>query len=167
MLTLGTGVGGGILIDGKLYQGVAQMAGHLGHVTLNADEPKTDVTHMPGSLEDAIGNLTVSERSSGKFGDTMALVNAYASGDPFAEQIWLKSIRQLSVSIASFINVLSPQAVIIGGGISKAGDFLLKPLQNFMTLYEWQPGGKKTPIRLAQFSDLAGALGAAGFAASK
>jgi glucokinase len=167
LLTLGTGVGGGILIDGKLYQGVAQKAGHLGHATVNADDLLKDVTNMPGSLEDAFGNLTLHDRSNGKFSNTLDLVNAYKRDDPFAREIWLTSVRRLAVSIASFINILSPEVVILGGGISKAGDSLLEPLRTFMKEYEWCPGQPPTPIVFAQFSDLAGAMGAAAFAYSK
>src|SRR5690606_14672727 len=70
MLTLGTGVGGGILIDGKLYQGNGQMAGHLGHMTLDVDREDAGITGMPGTLEDAIGNATVFKRSFGRFAST-------------------------------------------------------------------------------------------------
>lgn len=167
LLTLGTGVGGGILINGQLYQGLSQMAGHLGHITIDADNPNIDVTNMPGSIEDAIGNLSITQRSMGKFKTTFELVEAYQRGESFASWLWLSSVRKLAISIASTINVLSPEAVIIGGGISLAGDDLIKPLQDFLDLYEWRPGGKKTPAKLAQFSDLAGAIGAAGFALSK
>ncbi len=57
--------------------------------------------------------------------------------------------------------------MIIGGGIAQAKDALMDPLQTFLDLYEWRPGGKKTKLKLAHFSDLAGAIGAAGFALSK
>lgn len=167
MLTLGTGVGGGILIDGKLYQGKGQLAGHVGHITVQADDYHQDVTNMPGSLEDAFGNLTIQQRSKGKYQTTFELVEAYERGDTFAVWLWLSSVRKLSIGIASLINVLSPEAVIIGGGISKAGDSLLKPLRDFMNEYEWQPGGKRTEIEIAHHSDLAGAIGAAAFAISK
>jgi glucokinase len=167
LLTLGTGVGGGILIDGKLYQGLSQMAGHLGHATVESGSHTLDVTNMPGSIEDAIGNLTIEQRSHGKFKTTFQLIEAYKSGNSFATWLWLSSVRKLAVSIASAINILSPEAVIIGGGIAQANDALMKPLQEFLELYEWRPGGKKTALKLAQFSDLAGAIGAAGFALSK
>jgi glucokinase len=167
LLTLGTGVGGGILVNGQLYQGLSQMAGHLGHTTVDADSPDIDVTNMPGSIEDAIGNLSISKRSLGKFNTTFELVEAYKKGESFASWLWLSSVRKLAINIASAINMLSPEAVIIGGGISLAGDDLIKPLQDFLDLYEWRPGNKKTPVKLAQFSDLAGAIGAAGFAISK
>lgn len=167
LLTLGTGVGGGILIHGQLYQGLSQMAGHFGHTGIEADSYLHDVTQMPGSIENAIGNVTIQERSLGKFKSTFELVDAYRKGDTFATWLWLSSVRKLAISIASAINVISPEGVIIGGGISKSGDALMKPLQHFLDLYEWRPGGKKTLLKLAHYSDMAGAIGAAGFALSK
>jgi glucokinase len=167
LLTLGTGVGGGILIDGKLYQGLSQMAGHLGHSTIESNSYHLDVTNMPGSIEDAIGNLTIEQRSHGKFKTTFQLIEAYMQGDVFATWLWLSSVRKLAISIASAINILSPEVVIIGGGIAQAKDALMNPLKTFLDFYEWRPGGKKTDLKLAQFSDLAGAIGAAGFALSK
>jgi glucokinase len=167
LLTLGTGVGGGILIDGHLYQGLNQMAGHLGHTTVQSATHLADVTNMPGSLEDAIGNLTIQQRSLGRFQTTWDLVAAYQKGDVFATWLWLDAVRKLAIAIASFINILSPEVVIMGGGISRAGTELLLPLQEFLNLYEWQPGGKKTSLALAHFSDASGAIGAAAFALSK
>ena len=76
MLTLGTGVGGGILIDGKLYQGNFQKAGHMGHTSVDAESDR-DITGMPGSLEDAIGNATIEKRSLGRFTSTYELLEAY------------------------------------------------------------------------------------------
>src|SRR5690606_31832880 len=65
MLTLGTGVGGAILIDGKPYLGAFNKAGHIGHMVIN-DQGDTGVTGTPGSLEDAIGNATLTKRSKGR-----------------------------------------------------------------------------------------------------
>ena len=143
LLTLGSGVGGGILINGQLYQGVFQMAGHFGHTTINSHTHSRDVTNMPGSIEDAIGNITIRERSYGKFQTTFDLIAAYRRNEVFASWLWLDCVRKLAVSIASFINILSPEVVIIGGGIGQAGDALMIPLENFLELYEWRPGGKK------------------------
>ncbi len=166
-LTLGSGVGGGILIDGQLYQGMSQMAGHFGHTTVDSSTHSRDVTNMPGSIEEAIGNISVAARSYGKYESTFKLLEAYKRGDHFATWLWLDSVRKLAVSIASSINIISPEAVIIGGGIAQAGDSLLKPLEEFLALYEWRPGGKKTPLMRAQFSDMAGAIGAAASALFK
>jgi glucokinase len=163
LISLGTGVGGSILVNGQLYQGVSQMAGHIGHMSVNCDSSDRDVTNMPGSIEDAIGNVTVSIRSNGKYHSTEDLVNDYRKGDAFASWVWLTSVRKLAVCIASSINILSPEAVILSGGITQADEALLKPLNDFLALYEWRPGGKQTMIRFAQFSDRAGAIGAAAF----
>jgi len=166
LLTLGTGVGGAILIDGKPYQGNFQKAGHIGHIVIDhEDEP--DVTGMPGALESAVGNVTIEKRSLGKFKDTHTLLEAYRSGDHFAKWVWLTSVRKLSIGIASVINILSPECVILGGGITEAGKDLFEPLENFLSIYEWRPGGNRTTIMKAQFGDMAGAIGAAGFAMAK
>jgi len=167
MITLGSGVGGGILIGGKLHQGRNQMAGHIGHTTVNADTHHCDVTMMPGSIEEAIGNITIGQRSHGKYDTTFALIEAYRRGELFATWLWLDSVRKLAVSIASTINVVAPDAVIVGGGIAQAGEALMKPLDEFLALYEWRPAGTKTPLIAAHFSDMAGAMGAAAFALSQ
>jgi glucokinase len=71
------------------------------------------------------------------------------------------------VAISSLTNILSPQRVILGGGITEAGDDLFNPLESFMSMYEWRAGGNKVEIVKARFGDLSGAIGAAGFALMK
>jgi len=166
MLTLGTGVGGAILIDGKPYQGAFSKAGHIGHMAIN-DGGDPDVTGMPGSLEECIGNCTIEKRSRGKFTSTHALLDAFRVGDNFAKEVWLKSVRHLAIGLASVSNILSPEVIVLGGGITQAGDDLFQPLGEFMDQYEWQPGGNKTTIVKAAYGDMAGAIGAACFAMSK
>ena len=167
MLTLGTGVGGGILINGELYQGNYQMAGHLGHMTLDVDKEDPGITGMPGTLENAIGDATVEKRSFGRFKSTHALVEAYRQGDSFATYTWLNAVRKLALGLCSLSNLLSPDLIILGGGVTKAEDALYKPLADFIDVYEWKNAGKKTPIQQARYSDMAGAVGAAGFALNK
>lgn len=166
MLTLGTGVGGAILIDGKPYQGAFQKAGHIGHMVID-NESEQDVTGMPGSLENAIGNATVHQRSLGKYTDTRELIEAYHKGDHFASWVWLSSVKKLALGIASLTNILSPQCIILGGGITEVGSDLFEPLESFLCLYEWRIGGQKVQIMKAQFGDMAGAIGAACFALMK
>lgn len=161
MLTLGTGVGGGMLVNGQLYQGFFQMAGHLGHMTVDADSNQLGVTGTPGSLEDAIGNATVSRRSYGRYQSTHELLDGYKLGEPLATLVWLTSVRRLAVALASIANSFSPERIVLGGGITQAGDALFGPLQTFMDLFEWRPGGKKTTIGKAHFGEWAGAIGAA------
>lgn len=167
LFSLGTGVGGAILINGKLYQGSFQMAGHLGHTTVDAQAISRDVTNMVGSIEDAVGNVSLEARTYGRYRATDDLVDDYLGGNVLATWWWLSAVQKLATSIASTINVLSPEVVILSGGITQAREALLQPLRSFMDLYEWRPSGKRTDIRLAHFSDLAGAIGAAGFAVSK
>jgi len=163
MLTLGTGVGGAILIDGKPYQGAFNKAGHLGHMVIDSDgEP--DVIGIPGSLEDAIGNCTILKRSQGKYESTHQLLEAYRNGDSFASEIWLTSVKKLAIGLAALTNILSPEMIILGGGITEADNDLFEPLEKFMVNYEWRIGGNKTEIVKAQYGDLAGAVGVACFA---
>jgi glucokinase len=166
MLTLGTGVGGAILIDGKPYQGTSNKAGHLGHMVIN-DEGDADVTGMPGSLEECIGNCSVEKRSKGKFTSTHDLLHAYRNGDAFAKDVWLKSVRRLAIGLASVTNILSPEIIVLGGGIAQAGNDLFEPLKEYMCRYEWSPGGNKVEIVKATYGDVAGAIGAACFAMTK
>lgn len=167
MLTLGTGVGGGLLINGELYQGNFQMAGHLGHMTLDVDRDDPGITGMPGTLENAIGDATILTRSFGRFTSTKALVEAYEKGDVFATYIWLNSVRKLALGLCSLSNLLSPDMIILGGGITKTGKSLYNPLADFMGVYAWKNVGKECPIQHAHYHDLAGAVGAAGFALTK
>ncbi len=68
------------------------------------------------------------------------------------------------MAIASLINVLAPEKVILGGGIAQANELLFEPLNQYLNHYEWRPDGKATPIVKAHFNEYAGALGAASYA---
>lgn len=164
MLTLGTGVGGGAIVDGRLLQGAIGRAGHLGHVSLNPDGP-LDIVNTPGSLEDLVGNHTISVRTGGRFTSTADLVKA-ASHDREAARIWAKTIRALASGVVSFINAFDPEIVVIGGGIALAGSALFDPLTRELNQLEWRPLGSPVPIVPAVLGDAAGAIGAAHFAAS-
>jgi glucokinase len=164
LLTLGTGVGGGAIVDGKLLQGAIGRAGHLGHITLDTDGP-LDIVGTPGSLEDCLGNHTLFERSNGRFSSTAELVRAVEQGDDDARAVWLRSLRGLAVGIASLINAFDPEVVILGGGIAECGETLFGPLRQYLDEFEWRPTGERVPLVAAQLGDLAGAIGAARFAA--
>lgn len=167
LLTLGTGVGGGILINGELYQGLNQMAGHLGHVSINATDDELSILGTPGSIEYAIGNYSIERRSLGRYKSTKDLLEDYQKNDAFATWLWLDAVRKLAVFISSMIVSFSPEMVVISGGITLAKEQLFEPLQSFMNLYEFKPKGINVPIKQAKFEDLSGAMGAAAFAFSK
>lgn len=167
MLTLGTGVGGGIIINGDLFQGHLQRAGHVGHMTLNSAGTPT-MTNMPGSLEYEFGNFSVSERTGGRFKSIRELVKAYENGDAQAVKWWLTSVQKLAAALSSLNNIIAPERIVLGGGImAGAGDSLLAPLKNFMADYEWRPGGYQVEIKQAQLGRFAGAIGAALFVKNK
>ncbi|HXT40572.1 MAG TPA: ROK family protein [Candidatus Angelobacter sp.] len=160
MLTLGTGVGGAAIVDGRLLRGHIGRGGHLGHSSLDPDGPP-DCAGAPGSIEVAIGNCTIQQRSRGRFQSTHDLITAHLNGDADATAIWLKSVKALAAAVCSFINILDPEAVIIGGGIARAGKVLFEPLEKFLDPMEWRPGGHRAKILPAQLGEFAGAFGAA------
>lgn len=160
MLTLGTGVGGAAMVDGRLLRGHIGRAGHLGHSSLDPNGPP-DCTGTPGALEVAIGNCTIEQRSGGRFKATHDLIAAHEAGDRDATKIWLTSVKALAAAICSFVNILDPEAAIIGGGIARAGDTLFKPLREFLDTMEWQPGGHTVKLLPAELGEFAGAAGAA------
>lgn len=164
MLTLGTGVGGAIIIDGTLYQGHLQRAGHVGHMSLQYNGAPT-MTNIPGSLEHAMGNFSIIERTQGTYENTRQLVDAYIKGDKQAKTWWLTSVEKLAIALASLTNILAPECIVLGGGISAgAENALITPLKKYMDIYEWRPGGYRTPVEVAKLGGYAGAIGAAYFA---
>lgn len=160
MLTLGTGVGGAAIVDGRLLKGNLGRAGHLGHMTVDFNGPLDDVG-TPGSIELEIGNKTVNARSAGRFAATRDLVTAHLAGDEEATRLWLRSIKALGACIASIVNVLDPEAVIVGGGIAKAGPALFGPLERHLDDFEWRPAGARLRLLPPQLGDIAGAYGSA------
>jgi glucokinase len=160
MLTLGTGVGGALLVDGRLLRGHIGRAGHLGHMSLDIDGPP-DVTNCPGSLESAIGNVTIEARTDGRFRTTHDLIAAHLNEDEDATRVWLRSVQALAAAVASIINIADPEMFIIGGGIARAGEALFRPLDDYLEKYEWRPHGSRARIIPAVLGEYAGALGAA------
>lgn len=160
MLTLGTGVGGAVYAGGRLLTGRLGRAGHLGHVSVDG-RGAADACQTPGSLELAIGNQTISARTQGRFASTHELVAAAQAGDEQAAGWWEESVRSLAVALASLINVLDPERVIVGGGIaSGAGQRLFEPLRRWMAVYEWRPDGQAVPLVPAEVGEWAGVVGA-------
>ncbi|MBI4664528.1 MAG: ROK family protein [Verrucomicrobia bacterium] len=160
MITLGTGVGGAAMVDGRLLQGRSGKAGHLGHTCLDLDGPP-DVCHMPGSLEMAIGNCSIRERSAGRFETTHDLIAAHVAGDEEATRVWLKSVKALASAIGSFSNILDPEIAVIGGGIARAGAALFEPLVRSVREVEWKTNPSGIKIVPAELGEFAGAFGAA------
>ncbi len=119
LLTLGTGVGGAIIIDQKLFTGHYGAAGELGFVTLNSDGPPCNSGNQ-GSLEQYV-SATAIRRRTGK--EPSELGKLARSGDEKALKFWQEYGKDLGVGLASLIYVLTPQAIAIGGGVSASAEF--------------------------------------------
>ena len=160
MLTLGTGVGGAAIVDGRLLRGARGRAGHFGHVSIRDTGP-LDIVGTPGSLEDAVGNQTVNQRSAGLFSDTRELLAACRRQDGNALRVWDQMLSDLARGLVSLINALDPDLVLLGGGISIAGDDLIQGLRQRLDTWEWRPGGLGAELAFAKLGEWAGAFGAA------
>ena len=110
---------------------------------------------------------TIKKRSNGKFTSTHELLSAYRNGDELAKQVWLTSVKKLAMGLASASNLISPDTIIVGGGIAEAGNDLFIPLKKWFEEFDWQTGGTNANIVKATQGDLAGAMGAGFFAMSK
>ena len=159
MVTLGTGVGGAAMVDGRLLRGHLGRAGHVGHLSLDpAGEP--DIVRTPGSLENAMGDCTVGQRSGGRFATTRELVAAVIAGDEAARAVWERSTGTLGAALAGLINVLDPQMIVLGGGIAGAGEVLFTPLTAALDRMEWRIGATGVALVPARLGAQAGAFGA-------
>jgi len=118
-----------------------------------------------GSEGTGVGNHNLHLRSGGRFRDTAELVKAAAAGDADAAECWRRSMRGLAVGIATLVNAFDPQIVVLGGGIAECGPMLFEPLREFLDEVEWRPTGERVPVVAAKLGELAGAIGAARFAA--
>ena len=143
-LTVSTGIGGGIIINGELYAGADGCAGELGHMTIEANGPECHCGSF-GCLEalasgwavakEAMARINHGERSSivglvdGRLENITAEKVAMAArqGDRLACDIVTKAANHLGVGLANLVNIFNPELIVIGGGLSKMGDMLLRP----------------------------------------
>ncbi|MEL6578524.1 MAG: ROK family protein [Cyanobacteria bacterium J06621_12] len=157
LLTLGTGVGGGIFINGKLFTGRDGAAGELGLITLN---PKGYPCRSgnQGSLEQyaSIGSIL---RRTGK--EPADMGRLAAAGDAIALEFWQDYGRSLGAGLASLVYVLTPEAIIIGGGIGASCDFFLPSTLAELNRRVVSPSRVNLQLIPAQLGNQAGMLGAA------
>ena len=176
-LTLGTGVGGGLILEGNLYRGLNGSAGEIGHIPLKENGP-----HCPcggrGCLERYVGNRDIlrwvkRRLRGGTPSRMMQLVQrdlsrlspeiidkACALEDPLALQTWKRVGVALGIVLAGVVNLLSPERIVIGGGISKAGKWLFEPLRQTIRCRSMKGLGN-LPVVPASLGSSAGILGAA------
>ena len=143
-LTLGTGVGGGVVINGALYRGSTGFAGEIGHTVISAEGPPCACGNR-GCLEALIGAKAIVERalgmlrssgeSSSAWGDSPTvetLSRAAAAGDAVAAAAFEETGRWLGIALANVVHILAPEAIAIGGGVAGAGDLILEPARATM-----------------------------------
>jgi glucokinase len=157
LLTLGTGVGGAIIIDGKLFVGHQGAAGELGLITFNPDGPKCNSGNQ-GSLEQYTSVTAIRRRTHKEPAELGALAQA---GDPEALTFWREYGRDLGIGLTSLIYVLTPQAIVIGGGVSASFKFFLPAVKAEIEQRVTPRSRVGLQILPAELGNSAGMLGAA------
>ncbi len=166
MFTIGTGVGGGIVIDGRVYRGATGAAAELGHTIVGADLRRAPFAHgddwpQPGSLESLAAGPALNELGREHGLPDATTVDAAREGHPGALAAIDLLGRRLGVGIANAINTFDPDLIVVGGGVSAAGELLLAPAREEAARYVLTGVGTKTQIRQARYGPRAGVRGAA------
>lgn len=173
-ITLGTGVGGGVIVNGQLVRGARHGAGEIGQSSIDYDGRAGHYGNL-GALEDYIGNREIAvaalaayheagiEKDLGECGPAALTVAAHA-GDRIALGIWDDVGRKLATAIMNCCWLLNPQAVIIGGGVARAGELLFQPLTSHLFAQLSPPFKDHLMILPARFGNEAGTIGAAALA---
>lgn len=176
-ITLGTGVGGGIVINGKIYRGFNGAGAELGHITTVEDgiectcghkgcwESYASVTALIRQTKEAMDKNPSSMmhkwvQDNGKVSGRTAF-DCAKKGDEAAQSVVDNYIKHISEGIISVINIFQPEKILIGGGISKEGDYLLNPIKEIAFKGDYNKFMPKTSIEIATLFNDAGIIGAA------
>lgn len=179
-ITLGTGIGGGIIINGKIYEGFNGAGAEIGHFQVNMFDGEACTCGRKGCWE-AYGSVTALIRETrraveqhpdsemakyvksqnGKISGRTAFDLAKAGRDPLAQQVVDQYIRAVAEGIVSVINIFQPQVLVIGGAISKEGDYLLNPIKAWVEQHRYSRNVAQTELRIAKLGNDAGIIGAA------
>ncbi|MEO5930998.1 MAG: ROK family protein, partial [Candidatus Kapaibacterium sp.] len=147
-LTISTGIGGGIIVGGKLLHGVGSAAGEVGHITVQTDGPRcpcgnrgclemmasgtSTARRARQALEASPGDGAILRRLAGD--DLTAITSALVlraanEGDRLAMEIWEGTAEYIAIGLGSIIHILAPRLVVLGGGVAQAGEYLLAPVR--------------------------------------
>jgi len=140
-MTISTGIGGGLIVRGEVVHGVADAAGEVGHITVQPDGPSCGCGSR-GCLEVLCSGTAIARRArerllngnvhsalSGKTITAKLVAEAARDRDALAREVWDETVYYLAIGVGAVISILAPEAVILGGGVSLAGDQLLEPLR--------------------------------------
>jgi glucokinase len=174
-MTVSTGIGGGLIIDGRLYRGATGVAGELGHMTIEPDGPLCGCGNH-GCLEAlasgtaiavqgeelvAQGGSALLARLAQEQGEVTAetVSRAAEQGDIACQGIIQRAGYYLGVGLASYVNIFNPEVIIIGGGLTKAGELLLAPARAEMEARAMREALKAVQLRPAELGDYDGVMG--------
>jgi len=175
----GTGVGGGIILDHKIYRGPSGGAGEIGHISINYEGPGCNCGNK-GCVEAYVGQRYLSQRTAERLKDQpesliaqlvggdltklepMYIAEAAQRGDRLAREMLAEAATLLGVAIAGVMNTMDLRVSIIGGGISAAGGFVLQAIQESVRSRVLTPLRRDIKVLQAQLGNNAGILGAAG-----
>ncbi len=173
LITVGTGIGGGVVLGGEIYRGPTGNGAELGHIVLNPDGPRCGCGN-PGCFEacasgTALGRMAREAAEDDPDGVIArggatghAVVEAAHRGDAVAQDLFARLGRWLGVGIASLANVFEVDAVVVGGGLVETGDLLLAPARRAAREFAYAPSARGIPpIVPATFGGDAGKIGAA------
>lgn len=177
-LTVGTGVGSAIIIDGQIYRGASLTAGEFGHMMVVPEGGRNCGCGNRGCLETVAGtegilSLARQYHSKGlspvlsnrlQSGDALTpklITEAAEAGDTGARAVWQEVGRWLGLALAGAVNLLNPEKIVIGGGISAAGALLLEPVKQAIRLHAFARPAEAVQVLPAQLGNDAGMIGAA------
>ena len=162
-VTLGTGVGGGILINGSLYRGCAFAAGEIGHMPINESGPLCNCGGR-ACLERYIGNKRILEKAKECFKRDISLERLSLlarEGNLKARMIWREVAAHLGVALAQIANLLNPEIIVIGGGVAESGAFLFDNIRKVVRERSMSVQSGSLKIVKAKLGNDAGIVGAA------
>jgi glucokinase len=180
MLTIGTGIGGGLILDGEVYRGSTGAAAELGHIVIEEDGPPCQgncpnhgcVEALASGTAIAKAGTAAAERDpDSALGKALAegpivgrtVTELALSGDGPAREVVAEAGRHLGVALCSLANIFDPDVFVIGGGVSVVGDLLLDPAREELRSRALPPMNER-PVKLAELGPEAGMIGAAAMA---
>lgn len=157
-MPIGTGIAGAIVLNGELFDD--PYAGEIGHLDVNSGY--MCACGVIGCLESISTGPSIlkifNEKSGLQFTSSSQVVDEAKKGNALAQDVWQKSVEAIGFSLAAYINILAPEIIILGGGVSKAGDALVSPIERYLdTRLTFQ---RRPKIVIAELGDHAGMIGA-------
>lgn len=172
-LTVSTGVGGGSVIGGRLHRGAAGNGGEFGHIVVRTGG-RACLCGREGCLETYASGTSIAARATERLADHPGSVlagldevraedvsQAAADGDAYATAVWDETIDALATAITDLVNVIEPDLVVLGGGVTRSGDRLLRPLRAAVLRDAMPPAAAAARIELAALGDAVCVVGAA------